>query len=178
MCGFPYPKERLTFTDVDQAVTPFTFLPTLVCDDLTRELAQLIALKQVLYLKHEADLLARLLIREVMCHFIRMLESDTNRQHLLLREYLATGGTLCAAVRVLAKSCALTDCPLLDSLLGFENLARQSRYVLFLLEKLDAEESDEANFALLTHEPSNHKIDLLILSVAFRFAPLLARRVF
>ena len=79
MGGFPDPKERLTFAHVDQAVASFTFLPTLVCDDFTRELAQLIALKQVLYLKHEADLLTRLLIREVMRHEIWMLESDTNR---------------------------------------------------------------------------------------------------
>ena len=79
MGGFSDPKERLTFTHVDQAVAPFTFLPTLVCDDLARELAQLVALKQVLYFEHEVDLFARLLIREVMRHFIWMLESDTNR---------------------------------------------------------------------------------------------------
>ena len=79
MGGFPNPKERLTFADVNQAVAPFTLLPTLVCNDFARELAQLIALKQVLYLEHEADLLARLLIGEVMRQEVWMLESDTNR---------------------------------------------------------------------------------------------------
>ena len=79
MRGLADPQEWLTLADIDEAVAPFTFLPTLIGDDVAGERAYLITLEQVLDLEHKGDLFGSLLIGEVMRHLSGVLEGDANR---------------------------------------------------------------------------------------------------
>ena len=94
MGGLADPEEGLTLADINQAVAPLTLLPALASGHYARKLAHCVTLKQVLDLKHQADLLARLTIGEVMSNYVWMLKSDTNWQYFLLRKHLSATAAL------------------------------------------------------------------------------------
>ena len=128
---FADPEEGLAFAHINYAVAALAFLPALAGHHLARELADRVALQQVLDLEDEADLLAGTLVCEVVRNGVGELEGHSDRLDLLGGDGLSPALTL-GSRRYVAH--AATDSPLGEDLLGLQDVASNLGQLLLLLQ--------------------------------------------